>query len=261
MISFPNCKINLGLNVVRKRPDGFHDLETVFLPLAFTDVLEITRAADVNQACSLVLHGIPVDGEPENNLCIKAFRLIKNDYPHIGNITIHLLKNIFLGAGLGGGSADAAFVLTSLNSMFNLQLSQQQLLNYALQLGSDCPFFIINKAAFGTGRGEKLLPLLLDLSAYKLVLINPGIHVNTGSAFQQLTPAVPAKSLKELIQLPLGEWKNSIVNDFEEPVFKQHPVIKIIKEELYNCGAVYAAMSGSGSTVYGLFNGLNAGQR
>ena len=186
MIVFPNCKINLGLNVLGKRPDGYHNIETVFYPLPFYDVLEVIQSSNNQQPVELFLSGNKIEGKTENNLCVKAYHLLKKDFPQLPPVKIYLHKVIPAGAGLGGGSADGAFTLILLNDKFHLQLSQQQLLNYALQLGSDCPFFIINKPCFAQQRGEILEPIQLNLSAYKLIIINPGIHVNTGWAFTQV---------------------------------------------------------------------------
>jgi 4-diphosphocytidyl-2-C-methyl-D-erythritol kinase len=249
VVVFPNCKINLGLNVVRKRADGYHDLETVFYPVALKDALEVIRSAMFN----FCLTGLPVDGEIENNLCVKAYLLLKNDFPDLPAVNIHLHKAIPMGAGVGGGSADGAFMLTLLNQKFHLNLSQEKLIAYALQLGSDCPFFIINKPSFATGRGENLSPVQLDLSASKLVLINPGIHVSTKEAFSKLSPRSPAKSIEQIIQQPVDSWKDELKNDFEETVFQLYPEIEEVKKRLYELGAVYSSMSGSGSSVYGIF--------
>ena len=253
MIAFPNCKINLGLNILRKRADGFHDLETVFYPVPFTDALELvgdTSAAET----SFTVTGIPIQGNASDNLCIKAYQLLKMDFPQLPAVKIHLHKVIPTGAGLGGGSADAAFMLKLLNDKFQLGLSTAQLSVYALQLGSDCPFFIINKPCFATGRGEKMEEISLDLSAWKIVLVNPGIHVNTGWAFSQLTPSLPGRPARDIVSQPISTWWEELKNDFEEPVFAAHPAIKKIKQGLYDQGAIYASMSGSGSTVFGIFD-------
>ncbi|WP_212004201.1 4-(cytidine 5'-diphospho)-2-C-methyl-D-erythritol kinase [Chitinophaga sp. HK235] len=249
MIVFPNCKINLGLYITGKRADGFHDLETVFYPLPVTDALEVIAPGSLQFTSS----GIPVPGDAADNLCLKAFHLLQQDYPQLQPVNIHLHKNIPIGAGLGGGSADAAFMLQLMNSKFQLGLQQEQLINYAAQLGSDCPFFIANRPCYATGRGEVLEPLSLDLSGYSFLLVHPGIHVNTGWAFRQITPQAPAHSLKEMIQLPVTEWHSVISNDFEAPVFAAHPVLAEIKATMYSQGAVYASMSGSGSAVVGIF--------
>ncbi|MEI9943277.1 MAG: 4-(cytidine 5'-diphospho)-2-C-methyl-D-erythritol kinase [Chitinophagaceae bacterium] len=250
MIVFPNCKINLGLRILRKRGDSYHDLETIFYPLPFFDALEIIPAAE--KTITFTTSGLTTE-TGANNLCIKAYELLKKDFPGLPVAKIHLHKTIPSGAGLGGGSADAAFTLRLLNDKFTLGLSQDQLIKYALQLGSDCPFFIINKPCFATGRGEVLEETVVDLSSYNIVIVNPGIHISTANAFAGITPAVPAKSVKEIIQQPVETWEDELINDFETPVFTQYPEIQEIKQELYNKGAVYASLSGSGSTVYGIF--------
>lgn len=250
MIVFPNAKINIGLYVTNRRNDGFHDLETVFYPVPLYDALEAIE--DCNSfSCSV--SGLPVDTSGSENLCVKAFRLLKKNFPQMPDVHIYLHKAIPMGAGLGGGSADAAFTLALLNDKFQLALSKSQLLNYALQLGSDCPFFIHNKPCIAKGRGERIEPIGLNLGGYYFVLINPGIHINTAWAFKQLTPKAISFSLQEIICKPVEVWKDILHNDFEQPVFKQYPAIKNIKTELYESGAVYASMSGSGSSVYGIF--------
>lgn len=259
MVVFPNCKINIGLNILDKRPDGFHNLETVFYPIPLKDALEVIYTKeDQSQQIIFTQSGISIDAKEEDNLCIKAWHLLKKDFPQLPAVQMHLHKAIPMGAGLGGGSADAAFTLQLLDEKFNLGLSTGQLINYSLTLGSDCPFFIINKPCYATGRGEVLEPLDISLSGYQLVLINPGIHINTGWAFTQLKNQASAnsglsKNLQHFITEPVQSWPNTIVNDFEVPVFSAHPQLQKIKEELYLQGAVYAAMSGSGSTIYGLF--------
>lgn len=254
MIVFPNCKINLGLHILRKREDGFHDLETVFYPIPITDALEIIpQTVTVSKDVTFSLSGDAIDMPDEDNICVKAYHLLKADFPELPAAQMHLHKTIPSGAGLGGGSADAAFTLKLLSQKFNLALTEQQLLEYASTLGSDCAFFIKNKPCFATGRGEILEEIALDLSAYKMVLINPAIHVSTAWAFSQLTPKSNRISLKELMQSPITSWRNKLTNDFEVPIFEKHPEIGFIKGELYKEGAIYAAMSGSGSSVYGLF--------
>ncbi|NCI45947.1 4-(cytidine 5'-diphospho)-2-C-methyl-D-erythritol kinase [Sediminibacterium soli] len=254
MILFPNCKINLGLHITRKREDGYHDLETIFYPLAWQDALECIQGAGGDEAVSLTTSGIPVSAAPEQNLCVKAWHLLKKDFPQIGPVRMHLHKNIPMGAGLGGGSSDGAFALRLLNDFFQLPLSTDQLLDYALRLGSDCPFFILNRPCHATGRGEKLQPLALDLSVYRFVLVHPGIHVSTAAAFSGIQPRQPEQSLATLINSPVDRWKQLLTNDFEATVCALHPEIAAIKKTLYEAGAVYASMSGSGSAVYGLFN-------
>lgn len=255
MIVFPNSKINLGLRILRKRSDGYHDLETVFYPIPLTDILEITRYNVYlkNFTIPFSKSGFVIDGDPSDNLCIKAYKMLRKDFPQISNIQMHLHKAVPAGAGLGGGSADAAFTLILLNKEFKLGLSNEQLTAYALKLGSDCPFFIINKPCYATGRGEVLETIPLNLSDYKLVIVNPGIHINTGRAFLNIKPGVPDTSLKEIIRKPIERWKDELVNDFEKWVFSEHREIVEIKDDLYVAGAVFASMSGSGSTVYGFF--------
>lgn len=258
MVVFPNCKINLGLHIIGKREDGFHDIETVFYPVRFFDVLEIIKNTGHSPEVEITLSGIPVDGKPEDNICIKAYLLLKQDHPQLPAIKMHLHKAIPLGAGLGGGSGDGAFVLKILNEKFQLGLSTDELMKYAATLGSDVPFFIIDKTCFATGRGEILEEIDTDLSRYSIVLVNPGIHVNTGWAFGQVQEhihllASSPGSLKTIVRQPIETWKDELKNDLENPVFEKHPVIKDIKETLYNKGAIYASMSGSGSTVYGIF--------
>lgn len=255
MVLFPNCKINLGLNIIRKREDGYHDLETVFYPIAIKDALEAIRTG--TEGIRFSSSGLIVAGNTGDNLCVKAYQLLKKDFPDLGGIEMHLHKQIPMGAGLGGGSADGAFALLLLDQLFSLELSQEQLIRYALQLGSDCPFFILNKPCFATGRGETMQPVALDLSAYRFVLINPGIHVSTAQAFAGIQPQVPATRIPDIVQLPIDQWKGLLVNDFEKNVTGAHPEIAAIKAELYQKGAIYASMTGSGSTVFGLFHKNN----
>ncbi len=256
MILFPNAKINLGLNVLRKREDGFHDIETVFYPIRFMDALEVIEDKDRHGFIKFSCSGLPVFGSEEDNLCIQAYYLLKRDFPQLPAIKMHLHKAIPMGGGLGGGSADGAFVLRLLNEKFNLNLSTPQLLNYAAALGSDGPFFIINKPCFATGRGEILEEIALDLSGYKIILVNPNIHVSTAWAFGQLKLSGDPKhpDPRNIIGQPINTWKDRLQNYFETPVFEKYPDIKNIRDELYNAGAIYAAMSGSGSTVFGIFD-------
>ena len=258
MIVFPNCKINLGLHITRKRPDGYHDLETVFYPLPLKDALEITvqqpgTENPEQEGLSFVTSGLTVAGDAANNLCVKAWRLLKNDFPQLPPVQLHLHKAIPMGAGLGGGSSDAAFTLRLINDRFKLGLTTEKLLDYSLQLGSDCPFFIINKPCIATGRGELLQSIPLDLSGYTFLLVYPDVHINTGWAFSQITPAPPVQSMQGIIQQSPSTWKNVLVNDFEAPVCGLHPELQHIKDSLYAAGAVYASMTGSGSSFYGLF--------
>lgn len=253
MVSFPNCKINIGIHIVNKRPDGFHNLETVFVPVGLKDALEIVEDPTSPKEISYSQTGLKIPGNNDDNLCIKAFQSLKKDFPQIPNIKMHLHKTIPMGAGLGGGSADASFVLKIINQKFNLGLTDEQLAAYALPLGSDCPFFIVNKPCYATGRGEILEEIQVDLSAYKILLVNPGIHINTGWAFSNIKIEKKERHLKELISIPIESWQQHIFNDFEKPVFEAHPEIAEIKSEMLNEGAIYTAMSGSGSTVFGMF--------
>ena len=249
MVVFPNCKINLGLNIISKRMDGYHDLETVFFPVAVKDALEVITFP----TSSFETSGLPVDGKPEDNICMKAFHLLKADFRLLPEIKTWLHKAIPMGAGLGGGSADGAFMLMLLNKKYQLNLTPQQLVNYSIQLGSDCPFFITNEPVFATGRGELMEKIAVDLSGYQILIVNPNIHISTKEAFSKLIPGTPFKSVREIIQQPLVTWKNDLVNDFEKAVFPMYPAIKKLKDDLYNAGAVYASMTGSGSTVFGIY--------
>lgn len=251
MVLFPNCKINLGLNIIRKRTDGYHDLETVFYPIAIRDALEAIRGN--TEGIQFTSSGLTVNGSPDDNLCVKAYHLLQKDYPGIPPLQMHLHKTIPMGAGLGGGSADGAFALLLINDVCNLGLTAEQLIPYALALGSDCPFFLYNKPCFATGRGEAMQPAEVNLSGYYFILVNPGIHISTKEAFAHVQPGIPGKPISEIIQQPIHTWKQELVNDFEASVFQQHPAIRNIRETLYAQGAVYASMTGTGSTVYGIF--------
>ena len=250
MVIFPNCKINIGLNIVRKRSDGYHDLETIFFPVPLYDALEVISTGHED---SFSQTGLPIAGDASGNLCVKALQLVRSQFPDLPAVKLHLHKAIPMGAGLGGGSSDGAHTLLLLNKKFSLGLSTSTLIEMALQLGSDCPFFIENKTCFAWSRGEMMEPLELDLKGFTLLLINPGIHVSTPWAFSQITPRLPEFSLKELSSFPLERWKELVVNDFQEPVAKHHPAIDSIIQTCYGAGALYAAMSGSGSTCFALF--------
>lgn len=252
MVVFPNAKINLGLRITSKRPDGYHNLDTVFYPIELSDVLEIIKVPKNNDA-SIVITGKEIQGPAEKNLCLKAYQLIKEDHPAITGIQIHLHKSIPMGAGMGGGSADGAFMIKLLNEFFKLDLSEEKMNAYALQLGSDCPIFIKNRPCYATGRGEVLENIDIDLSGYYLLIVSPGIHISTADAFAQIKPNASIKQCKEIVQLPIEQWKNQLLNDFEQTVFEIHPVLKNIKEKIYNMGAIYASMTGTGSTLYGIF--------
>lgn len=254
MIAFSNCKINLGLHIINKREDGFHNLETVFYPIPLADTLElIDNKIDAFNDITFTSYGLNIDGSLDSNLVVKAYRLLANDFK-LKAVDFYLLKNIPMGAGLGGGSSNAAFALKLLNDSFGLNLSNKQLENYAAMLGSDCAFFIENKPSYATGRGEILEPINIDLSGYFFVLVKPNIHVSTADAFSNVYKRGESLvSLKELINNPIEKWNGLIENDFEKSVFKSHPRIGLIKNELYANGAIYASMSGSGASVFGLF--------
>ncbi len=253
MITFPNAKINLGLNIVEKRPDGYHNLETIFYPINLQDALEVTRRENNDKEYTLHISGALLEGEPEDNLVVKAYKLLKKDYPGLLPVDIHMYKHIPAGAGLGGGSSDAACMIKLLNDKFSLGLSTERMEEYAVKLGADCAFFIRNKPVFATGIGNLFEPVELSLKGYHIILIKPDIFVSTRDAFAEIKPVRPAVSLKEIVKQPIETWKSSMKNDFEDSVFKKFPEIAAIKDELYDLGAVYAAMSGSGSSVYGIF--------
>ncbi len=256
MVSFPNCKINLGLRILEKRGDGYHNLETVFYPIGLKDVLEIIPYTIYQTNNGIPFHksGFDFDDDPSDNLCIKAYKILKKDYPQMPNVQMHLHKGIPSGAGLGGGSSDGAYTLVMLNELFSLGISQEKLREYALQLGSDCPFFLLNKPCYAIGRGELMQPVELNLKGLKIYLVNPGIHINTGRAFLNSKPSFPDQSILEILKKPVRRWKDELVNDFENWVFNEHREVVEIKDKLYIAGALFASMSGSGSTVYGLFD-------
>lgn len=251
MICFPNAKINLGLHVLSKRADGYHNIETVFYPVNLCDALEIVPVEEGKIIFSQT--GIPVDGKPEDNLVMKAYHLLKKDYD-LPEIAIYLRKQIPFGAGLGGGSSDAAFMIKLLNDFAELKLSVEQMEAYAGQLGADCPFFIQNKPVFAEATGNVFSPVSISLQAYHLVVVKPSVSVSTKEAYARVKPQQPAVSLNNIIRLPVKEWKNHLFNDFEPGVFTQYPEIGKIKQKLYVEGALYASMSGSGSAVFGIFD-------
>lgn len=249
MLSFPNAKINLGLQITHKRTDGYHDLNTLFIPIPYTDALEFVPAADTHFESI----GLPIQGAVADNLVLKAYHLLQQDFPQIPALKIVLHKIIPMGAGLGGGSADGTFMLRMLNDTYQLGLSTDQLITYALALGSDCPFFVYNQPCFATGRGEALEPIQIDaLQDYSLILILPKLHISTAKAFSSIIPKQATYNLKDINKLGITEWKDHIHNDFEESVFPQFPILKTIKESLYAQGAVYAAMSGTGAAMYAI---------
>ncbi len=255
MIVFPNAKINLGLNITEKRPDGYHNLETVFYPIPLEDALEVIpmQTSVGGKDFELICSGIHVDSLPENNLVVKAFRLLKEHYS-LPPISIQMHKHIPSGAGMGGGSSDAAFMLKLLNDQFNLHLSVEQMEVYASSLGADCAFFIQNQPVFAEGIGNIFSHVDISLKGYNLVVVKPNIFVSTKEAFSHIHPQKPSISIKEIINHPINTWRESLVNDFEKSVFLIHPEIATIKQRLYQFGATYASMSGSGSSVYGIFN-------
>lgn len=256
MVSFPNAKINLGLNIVRRRSDGYHDLETAFYPTGWRDVLEVTPLAESDgpvEEVRLTLSGIVPEGAPSDNLCVKAWRILRREVPGLPPVAMHLHKTIPTGAGLGGGSSDGVAALRMLDEMYGLSLPTEQLESLALELGSDCPFFVRNRPCFAQGRGERMQELSLDLGGYSLLLVHPGIHVSTARAFAGVQPKVPELSIPDILQEPVENWRGRLVNDFEVSVFASYPAIAGIRDALYTLGAVYASMSGSGSSVYGIF--------
>lgn len=255
MVVFPHAKINLGLRITGRRADGYHNIQTLFYPIALNDVLEIVENTQPGAPpLDFIVTGKSLPDSPGTNLCERAFQLIKADYPHIPPTLLHLHKAIPAGGGLGGGSSDATFTLKLFNTYYRLGINEVQLHAMALQLGSDCPFFLKDQPCIGTGRGESLEPVAFSLKGYALVVVNPGITVSTAAAFKLLTAFSEPVDLKEILQQPPEQWKHALVNDFELPVFQMHPVLKQIKDTLYVSGALYASLSGTGSTVYGIFS-------
>lgn len=252
MITFPNAKINLGLHIVERRPDGYHNLETIFYPIPVEDALEFCVPAGAPTKCQLIISGIQVDGNPDDNLVCRAYHLLDEHFD-LPPVRIFLHKHIPTGAGLGGGSADAAFMLRLLNNTFDLKLTYQELEAYASLLGADCAFFIQNRPTFAHGIGNLFSPIPLSLQGYQLWLVKPDIFVSTREAFAQITPRRPEVSLQELANQPITTWREFMVNDFEASVFPRHTELQAIKEYLYAQGALYAAMSGSGSSLFGIF--------
>lgn len=251
MIVFPNAKINVGLNIVERRPDGYHNIETAFYPIALTDALEIVPATGSD--ASLTCYGNPVDCPAEKNLVMKAFRLMQEQF-NLPPVDIHLYKHIPDGAGLGGGSSDAAFAISTLNTLFELKLDKERMASIASQLGADCAFFIYNTPMMATGIGNVFSPIDLDLKGYTLLLIKPAISVPTREAYAQVTPQPAQVPIPEILARPVQQWSGLLVNDFESSVFAQHPELASIKQSLYDAGAIYAAMSGSGSSIFGIFD-------
>jgi len=252
MILYPPAKINIGLSIVEKRPDGFHNIETVFYPIPLCDSLSI-ETAGAGATCQLVFSCDGIELPDDDNLCCKAYRLLDDDF-HLPPVIIRLYKAIPIGAGLGGGSSDAAYTLLALNSLFQLNIPDDELTRYASRLGSDCAFFLQDQPAFGTGKGDILEPLSLSLAGYHIIIVKPPVFVSTAEAYSSVTPKKVEHHLPELLKAPVSEWRHTVFNDFEASVFKMYPEIGQIKEKLYQEGAVYASMSGSGSSVYGIFD-------
>ena len=251
MITFPNAKINIGLYVTSRRPDGYHNLETLFYPIELRDILEIVPAQ--GSESSLTVTGIAVDGDPEQNLVMRAYRLLQKEY-NVPAVDIYLHKVIPFGAGLGGGSADAAYALVMLRDMFNLPLSDDELAQRASRLGADCPFFIYNRPLIATGIGDCFTSTDFSLKGLHIVLVKPSIAVSTAEAYAHVTPQNPQTPLADGLSQPIEQWRECVSNDFEKSVFPAHPRIATIKQRLYDLGAVYASMSGSGSSVFGIFD-------
>lgn len=249
MLTFPNAKINLGLHITEKRPDGFHNLQSCFYPVGWSDVLEVIPADSFQFSSS----GLPIPGDAATNLCVRAYERLKADFD-LPPVQLHLHKNVPIGAGLGGGSADAAFTLRLLNDRFKLGLSTASLEDYARPLGSDCAFFIRNRAMYCIEKGDVFEDITLDLSGYYIVLVYPNLAISTAEAYATIRPRHPETALYDKLQLPIETWRSTVRNDFEDSLFPRYPLLADIKQQLYDAGAVYASMSGSGSTVYGIFN-------
>lgn len=255
MLTRPIAKINLGLNVVEKRPDGYHNLETVFYPVQIEDALEVypmDPEFPSEYDCDLKVTNITIDGDEQRNLVVRAYNLLKADFPTLPRIHAHLYKGIPTQAGMGGGSSDCGFMITLLNDMFKLGLTQQQMIDYAARLGADCAFFIFNRPCYAEGIGEKLQPFDLDLKGWYLSLVRPDIPVSTREAFALIKPHHPEVNCREVVKQPVESWRDALVNDFESSVFAVHPELGAVKDRLYDLGATYAAMSGSGSTLFAL---------
>ena len=256
MITKPICKINLGLNVVERRPDGYHNLQTVFYPVPIMDALEVYTMDEAFPSpvdCDLKVTNIHIDGDEQKNLVVRAYNLLKQDFPSLPRIHTHLFKGIPTQAGMGGGSSDCGFMITLLNKMFGLGLSEQQMIDYAARLGADCAFFIINRPCYAEGIGEKMQDINLSLAGWYLAVVRPAIPVPTKEAFSLIKPHFPAENCRDIVMQPVETWRGRLNNDFEQSVFALHPEIGVIKEQLYDMGATYASMSGSGSSLFGLF--------
>ena len=256
MITFPIAKINLGLNVVEKRLDGYHNLQTVFYPVPIMDALEIAPMSEgfpSDVDCDLKVTNIHIEGDEQRNLVVRAYQLLKKDFPSLPRIHTHLWKGIPTQAGMGGGSSDCAYMIRLLNETFDLQLTNEQMQQYAAQLGADCAFFIESVPCYAEGIGEQLEPISLDLSGWYIGVVRPDIPVPTKEAFSRIHPHYPSLNCREVVMQPVETWRDNLINDFEESVFALHSEIGAVKEQLYKMGATYAAMSGSGSALFGLF--------
>lgn len=249
MVLFPNCKINLGLRVLRRREDGYHDLETVFYPIPLYDILEAVRAPELRFTPT----GRQIPGDASGNLVLRAYRLLKADFPDLPPVHVYLHKRIPVGGGLGGGSSDGAFMLRLITEQFGLDPGMDKMNRYALELGSDCPFFLRNGPALGRGRGELLDPVPVDLSAYSILLVDPGIHCSTARVFALCRPDAGGPSLRSVVATPVPAWRDTLINALEAPVFTDYPVLRDIKHRLYERGALYASVTGSGSCMFGIF--------
>lgn len=250
MICFPPAKINIGLNIIDKRADGFHNIETIMAPIGLCDVLEILPAT--SKRFSFHSTGLNIDGPPENNLCIRAYNLMRKAH-QLPAVTMHLHKMIPMGAGLGGGSSDGTYTLMALNTLFGLNLDRRVLRDFALQLGSDCPFFLLKKTCYASGRGNLLENVTIDLEGTHIVVLKPQVSVPTAWAYSKFRGKCKNLNPATAVLRPMEEWKELLVNDFEKIVFRKYPEIALLKEQLYHQGAVYATMSGSGSALYGIF--------
>ena len=250
MILYPNAKINLGLNIIKKRNDGYHEISSIFYPVSqIYDILEIIPSSIFNFSSS----GIPIPGKKEDNLCVRAYKLLKSEF-NIGCVKIHLHKQIPIGGGLGGGSSNGSLTLIALNNIFNLNLSTEQLEKYALKLGADCPFFIQNKPKYVTGIGDTMTSINLDLSRFTFKFNFSSIHINTKEAYDEIIPKNTRLNLVSLIKNPVNLWKENLHNDFEDLIFSKYPKLEKIKNKFYDDGADYVSMSGSGCVIYALYS-------
>ena len=254
MLTFPNAKLNLGLYVTARRPDGFHTLETAFVPLPWTDALEMLPAP-AGRPTRLALTGRPIPGAPETNLCGRAYALLQADFPRLPPVQLHLHKVVPIGAGLGGGSADAAFALKAANELFDLSLSTEALEGYARRLGADCAFFVRNRPVLAGGKGDEFEEIGLDLAGTACAVVYPGLHIGTAEAYARVVPHAPAHPLRAALAGPVETWRDTVANDFEAALTPTYPGLAAIKQQLYAAGAAYASLSGSGSAVYGLWPG------